>query len=109
MSWKFRTRSEILRAIVCTVFVVVLTGRASLAADNNASHYASGSPWVATWGAAMLASNHSAPDFSAETLRQIVHVSVGGDQTRVWFSNRFGQAPLRIGSAHVALSAQGNS
>ncbi|HET9087169.1 MAG TPA: SGNH/GDSL hydrolase family protein, partial [Acidobacteriaceae bacterium] len=47
--------------------------------------------------------------FSAETLRQIVHVSVGGDQTRVWFSNRFGQAPLRIGSAHVALSAQGNS
>jgi lysophospholipase L1-like esterase len=109
MNWKFRTRPEIFRALACTLFAVLLGGRASLAADNIASHPGKSAPWVATWGAAMLRSNHGAPDFSGETLRQIVHVSVGGDQTRVWFSNRFGREPLRIGSAHVALSAQGSS
>lgn len=64
------------------------------------------SPWVATWTAAMVATlPESKLDLSNQTLRQIVHVSVGGEQARVWFSNRFGAAPLVIGSAHVALSA----
>lgn len=70
------------------------------------------SPWVATWGTAMVATNSgSAPDFTGKTLRQIVHTSVGGDQVRVWFSNRFGATPLHIGAAHVALTAAtpGNS
>lgn len=63
-----------------------------------------GSPWVATWGAAMMATRAGhAPNFTGQTLRQIVHVSAGGEQTRVWFSNRFGTEPLRIGSAHIAL------
>jgi lysophospholipase L1-like esterase len=63
-----------------------------------------GSPWVATWGAAMLATRSGhAPDFTSQTLRQIVHVSAGGEQARVWFSNRFGTEPLLIGAAHIAL------
>jgi lysophospholipase L1-like esterase len=67
------------------------------------------SPWVATWGAAMLATNPGdAPDFSGKTLRQIVHASVAGQQVRVWLSNRFGQEPLYVGAAHVALSATGS-
>jgi lysophospholipase L1-like esterase len=62
------------------------------------------SPWVATWGAAMMATRAGhAPDFSGQTLRQIVHVSAGGEQARVWFSNRFGTEPLLIGAAHIAL------
>jgi lysophospholipase L1-like esterase len=63
-----------------------------------------GSAWVATWGAAMMATRAgNAPDFTNQTLRQIVHVSVGGEQARVWFSNRFGTEPLLIGSAHIAV------
>jgi lysophospholipase L1-like esterase len=38
-----------------------------------------------------------------QTLRQIVHTSVGGSRVRVMFSNAFGTAPLTIGAAHVAL------
>lgn len=57
----------------------------------------------------MMASDNGAPDFSGQTLRQIVHTSVGGEQTRIWFSNRFGKEPLRIGAAHVALSTQGSA
>ena len=36
------------------------------------------------------------------TLRQIVHLSVGGTELRVHLSNAFGTAPLRIDSVHIA-------
>ena len=67
------------------------------------------SPWVATWGAGMVATDSGgAPDFTGQTLREIVHTSVGGQQARVWFSNRFGTELLHIGAAHIALSASGS-
>jgi lysophospholipase L1-like esterase len=40
--------------------------------------------------------------FTNQTLRQIVHTTVGGAQLRVVFSNAFGTAPLTIGAASVA-------
>ena len=43
--------------------------------------------------------------FSATTLREIVHISTGGQQIRVRFSNEFGLDQLTIGGAHVAVSA----
>ena len=42
-------------------------------------------------------------NFSNQTLRQIVHVSIGGDRLRVVLSNAFGTVPLTVGAAHVAL------
>jgi lysophospholipase L1-like esterase len=45
--------------------------------------------------------------FSGATLRQIVHVSAGGSQVRVRFSNEFGSDPLTLSDARVALSAGG--
>jgi lysophospholipase L1-like esterase len=41
--------------------------------------------------------------FNNQTLRQIVHTSVGGNRTRVVFSNTFGTRPLTIAEAHLAL------
>lgn len=68
------------------------------------------SPWVATWGAAMMAAGQGhAPDFSGKTLREVVHTSVGGSHVRIWFSNRFGEEPLHIGAAHIAVSANGSA
>lgn len=68
------------------------------------------SPWVATWGAAMMyAGVGREADFSGQTVRQIIHASVGGSQTRVWLSNRFGREPLHIGAAHIALSADNSA
>jgi lysophospholipase L1-like esterase len=46
-------------------------------------------------------------NITGQTLREIVHTSVGGQQTRIWLSNRFGNGPLYIGAAHVALSGAG--
>ena len=41
--------------------------------------------------------------FINQTLRQIVHTSVGGSKARVVLSNTYGAAPLTIGAAHLAL------
>jgi lysophospholipase L1-like esterase len=40
--------------------------------------------------------------FTNQTLRQIVHTSVGGTRARVVVSNALGTAPLTIGAAHLA-------
>ncbi len=41
--------------------------------------------------------------FTNQTLRQIVHTSIGGSQVRVVLSNAYGTAPMTIGAAHIAL------
>lgn len=41
-------------------------------------------------------------DLTDATLRQVVHLSIGGGAVRVHFSNAYGTAPLHITSAHVA-------
>jgi lysophospholipase L1-like esterase len=39
------------------------------------------------------------------TFRSVAHLSLGGTGLRLELTNQFGRTPLRIGSAHVALSA----
>ena len=47
--------------------------------------------------------------YNNQTIREIVHTSVGGNQVRVRISNTFGSAPLVIGEAHVAVTSSGAS
>ncbi len=62
--------------------------------------------WIGTWGTAPVLANEGL-SFQGDTLRQVAHVSVGGTQIRVRFTNRFGNAPMAIGSATIALEASG--
>lgn len=67
------------------------------------------SRWVATWGASPFAfrSFNNAPQpgpYKNQTIRQVVRISVGGDQLRVRFSNEIGTTPLTIGAASVAVA-----
>jgi lysophospholipase L1-like esterase len=41
--------------------------------------------------------------FKDQTLRQVVHTSIGSDLVRIRVSNVFGTGPLEIGAAHIAL------
>ena len=41
--------------------------------------------------------------FTNQTLRQIVHTSIGGSKARVVLSNAYGSAPLTVGAAQIAL------
>jgi lysophospholipase L1-like esterase len=47
--------------------------------------------------------------FNDQTLRQIVHISIGGPMVRVVLSNVYGTAPLTIGAAHIALRDKDSS
>ncbi len=62
--------------------------------------------WVATWGASPVApvpANTTNTGFTNQTVRLIVHTSLGGNEVRVRLSNAFGTESLAIGAAHVAL------
>jgi len=63
--------------------------------------------WVGTWATApMLADGgFRVQAFSATTLREVVHISIGGKQLRLRFTNEFGLEPLTLGDVHAAVSA----
>jgi len=66
-----------------------------------------GEVWYGTWGTAMTgpAPASSALAFSNQTLRLIVHASIGGNRVRVRLSNEMGRTALSIGAAWLGLSA----
>ena len=62
--------------------------------------------WVATWTASPESSEPGLiPDLNNQTVRMIVHTTVGGNQLRIRLSNAYGTQSLLIGDAHVAVSA----
>lgn len=63
--------------------------------------------WNGTWAASPMRAEFgfSVHPFSATTLREIVHISTGGSEVRVRFTNAYGLDQLIIHNAHVALSA----
>ena len=61
-------------------------------------------PWVGTWATAASANQVS---FSDQTLRQVVHTSIGGDAARVQLSNVFGAQPLTLSSLFLAKRGAG--
>ena len=69
--------------------------------------------WVGSW-----ATSEQAPeapnalavgDLRDATLRQVVHLSIGGRVVRVRFSNAFGTGPLHFASVHIARPASAAS
>ena len=62
--------------------------------------------WVTSWAASpqLMESDNSltAEDWGDATLRQIVHLSLGGSQVRLRLSNRFGNTPLHLTAVHLA-------
>ena len=62
--------------------------------------------WVATWTASPQRAG-TPPRFNGQTLRLIVHTSIGGHRVRVLLSNVFGTQPVVIGAAHVAIRDSG--
>jgi lysophospholipase L1-like esterase len=70
--------------------------------------------WVATWTASQQAQEPpfvvaDPAQFSNQTLRQIVHVSLGGNTVRLRLSNEFGRTPLRVGEVRIAQQLAGPS
>jgi lysophospholipase L1-like esterase len=65
-----------------------------------------GGKWVGTWAAAP-ASAEGVVGFNNHTLRLNPRISLGGERLRVRISNAYGNRPLTIGAAHIALRDKG--
>ncbi len=67
--------------------------------------------WVGTWAASPMLAEGSVRmrPFAAVTLREIAHISNGGTQVRVRFTNELGIDGLTISDAHVAVSGGGSA
>jgi lysophospholipase L1-like esterase len=71
--------------------------------------------WVGTWASSPLLDAHvknaedllTAATQSGATLREVVHVSIGGETLRVRFSNLYGTSPLVIGPVEIAQTLKG--
>jgi lysophospholipase L1-like esterase len=72
---------------------------------------ASAQAWCATWGTAPAGppAAASAMSYANQTLRLIVHTSIGGSKARVRFTNEMGSSALRIGAASIGLRGSGAS
>jgi lysophospholipase L1-like esterase len=69
--------------------------------------------WVGTWGTSPqlteLRNLPPPPGLTSNTLRQVVHVSIGGKKLRVHFSNAFGNGALTMAAVRLALSDGGSA
>ncbi|MFZ5890482.1 MAG: SGNH/GDSL hydrolase family protein [Myxococcota bacterium] len=82
-----------------------------------------GTHWVGTWATGLQLTEPRnlptpAPDseptpenpgFAGNTLRQIIHVSMGGSKLRLRLSNEYGVAPVTFEEVHVANSMGGGA
>ena len=63
--------------------------------------------WTGTWAASPCAPQPAGSAtrlvFNDETLRLVVHTSIGGDAVRIRLSNTFSNEPLTVDAAHLAL------
>jgi lysophospholipase L1-like esterase len=70
--------------------------------------------WVGTWTASPQAPEPpligaTPATIDNQTIRQIVHTSIGGKWVRVRLSNEYGRTPLVIGAAHLAQQLPGGA
>jgi lysophospholipase L1-like esterase len=105
----FRRTQRSRRFVVFLFFLLLMS--VLMAADSRGNPVGGTEHWVATWSTALhqpdlLVPGLSNTGFVSQTLRQIVHTSLGGRQVRVRLST-FGADKLVIGAAHIALSAGG--
>jgi lysophospholipase L1-like esterase len=65
--------------------------------------------WISSWAASPQAPRGIMPaSFSNRTIRQTVHLSIGGSKIRIRLSNEFGIKPLLIGAASIATPGKGS-
>jgi lysophospholipase L1-like esterase len=99
-----------LRTRTAAAVGLIALAATTLIGSGSADANGGGRAWVGTWSTAVTgAATPPQPQivFENQTLRQIVHVSIGGNSLRVRLSNEYGEEPLVIGEARVARRPDG--
>jgi lysophospholipase L1-like esterase len=102
-----RFKNRIVAAALAAGLIIMMPAR-----PQDAPGSIPGRNWVATWSSAPMAPGSAtlpATTFENQTVRQVVHLSVGGAHVRIRLSNAYGAASLVVGEAHVALPADAGS
>jgi lysophospholipase L1-like esterase len=104
-------KGDLLSAIASAIGLVILAscfGAQPMVVASDKDEY-----WVGTWGASpQLTETRNLPPepgLSNNTLRQVIHVTIGGKHLRARFSNVYGTNPVIMNSVHVALSTTGSA
>jgi lysophospholipase L1-like esterase len=90
-----------------TTYAVALAGVVAFGAQSQAAD-----SWIGTWTASaqpVWDTDFPVPlgfprNYWNQTLRQVARVSIGGNSVRIVLSNEYGERPLTIGEAHIALA-----
>ena len=66
--------------------------------------------WIATWTASMFeVPPRNVQTAAGQTIRQLATITLGGDRVRIRLSSEYGDRPLKIGTASIALSDTGSA
>ncbi len=101
---KWRLRSLIATGLAAAVVSTTLVATSGEAAEQGRGGHSS-PEWVGTWAAAVTRGNATGQSFAGlddQSVRMIVHTSVGGNKIRVRLTNLHGVQPVQIGHATVA-------
>src|SRR5580658_2669303 len=89
-----------------TVVMAVLYCLAAFLASAPAQQSSKTPSWIGAWAASQQIPEpqNSLPpdDLRDATVRQVVHLSLGGQSLRIHLSNAFGIEPLHFTSVHIA-------
>src|SRR6202522_2010383 len=104
LSTKSRQRTTLAPTHVVTLvamMLVAVTSSRAAAPDH-------GLQWTGTWAASPIRGD-AGREFNRQTLRQIVHTSVGGHMARIHISNQFGTQSLTVADVHIAQRSADSS
>ena len=95
----------------------ILLALAACATPASQAPRAASPRWLATWTASPFDAPPRPPRDSVDrvprlfdqTLRLVVRTSIGGERVRIRLSNEYGDRPLVIGAAHIAVRDSGAS
>jgi lysophospholipase L1-like esterase len=97
-------------ATILLATTVSLVASVTGSSAQSSPHDNGGPAWVGSWADATTAaetSGSSQVGYTDQSVRMIVHLSVGGNAIRVRLTNQFGQSTLSVGHATVAKEAAG--
>ncbi|GAA1931058.1 SGNH/GDSL hydrolase family protein [Nocardioides lentus] len=99
------TAALLLTVAVSAVLVLQSSGQTSAVGSDTPAATPGDGDWTASWGAALTGPDtegRSVTGFDDVTLRQVVHLSLGGDVLRLRLSNVHGERPLSVGAVTLA-------
>jgi len=94
-----------MRRLRIAVLVPALIAALAAAPPGADAAPAAATGWIGTWSASPQSGGGS---FNQQTLRQIVHTSIGGTAARLQLSNVFGNQPVTVADVHIAQRTSGS-